>query len=177
MESVSLTRDDRANVVPLRRLRRRQVWRKFQRCALLVVLAAAAVAWAWPTYVSNVVDLPDRQEPRVIRGGDGWGGYSGPSGSGSKTTLSGRVTHVRDGDTIEVRGTPVRLANLDCAESGTAAGTRATQYMRKLVSARQVDCLLQGRTSYDREVGTCRLSGGKDLGAMLISQGLCQRWR
>ena len=44
----------------------------------------------------------------------------------------GMVTHVRDGDTIEVRGLPVRIANLDCAERGACAGDRATALMRQL---------------------------------------------
>ena len=44
----------------------------------------------------------------------------GPSRwSPSEGRLVGMVTHVRDGDTIEVRGVPVRIANLDCAERGT----------------------------------------------------------
>ncbi|MEK9880261.1 MAG: hypothetical protein VW474_10750 [Paracoccaceae bacterium] len=32
------------------------------------------------------------------------------------TKLTGIVTHVRDGDTVEVDGIPIRLAALDCPE-------------------------------------------------------------
>jgi endonuclease YncB( thermonuclease family) len=45
--------------------------------------------------------------------------------------LVGPVTHVRDGDTIEVSGVPVRVANLDCAELGTTAGNHPTAVMRR----------------------------------------------
>ena len=37
----------------------------------------------------------------------------------SKTILKGTITHVRDGDTFEVNGIPVRLAALDCPENDT----------------------------------------------------------
>jgi endonuclease YncB( thermonuclease family) len=44
---------------------------------------------------------------------------SGFASAGFGRTLEGQVTRVRDGDTIAVGGTPVRFANLDCAELGT----------------------------------------------------------
>ena len=33
-----------------------------------------------------------------------------------ETVLTGAVTHVRDGDTIEVNNVPIRLAALDCPD-------------------------------------------------------------
>ena len=65
------------------------------------------------------------------------------------------VTHVRDGDTIEVRGVAVRIANLDCAERGTVRGERATALMRQIASGETASCALEGRRSYDRQVGVC----------------------
>lgn len=91
--------------------------------------------------------------------------------------LAGRITHVRDGDTIEVEGIPVRIANLDCAERGSTAGDRASQRMRDLVKTGAMTCRLEGRKSYDREVGTCRLSDGRDVGEVLIGEAVCERWR
>ena len=35
------------------------------------------------------------------------------------TLLKRQVTHVRDGDTIEVNGIAIRLSALDCTERGT----------------------------------------------------------
>lgn len=94
----------------------------------------------------------------------------------SRPALAGAVTHVRDGDTVEVAGIPVRIANLDCAERGTSDGRRATERMRNLSQRGPLTCRLSGRRSYDREVGTCRLADGRDIGAVLISEGLCRRW-
>jgi endonuclease YncB( thermonuclease family) len=57
------------------------------------------------------------------------------------------VTHVRDGDMIEVSGVPVRIANLDCAELGTAAGNHANAVMRRWAATATASCLLEGRKS------------------------------
>lgn len=91
--------------------------------------------------------------------------------------MNGPVTRVRDGDTIVVNRTPIRIANLDCAERGTAAGARATARARQLVSGATLACRLEGRMSYDREVGLCTLPDGRDFGAVLISERVCARWR
>ncbi len=74
--------------------------------------------------------------------------------------LRGQVSHVRDGDTVEVAGIPVRIANLDCDERGTASGERAMVRMRQLASTGPFACRLEGRMSYDRQVGVCALSDG-----------------
>lgn len=94
-----------------------------------------------------------------------------------REVLTGRVTHVRDGDTIVIGGRPVRIANLDCAEAGTRAGDRATARMQRLARTSPVTCALSGRRSYDRDVGTCHLASGIDLGAILIAEGYCRRWK
>lgn len=98
-----------------------------------------------------------------------------PRAEGAKR-VSGPVTRVRDGDTIEVAGVPVRFAGVDCAERGTAAGDAATRAMRELADGRQVRCELIGRRSYDREIGTCYLADGRDISGVLVSRGLCA-WR
>lgn len=89
--------------------------------------------------------------------------------------LAGPVTHVRDGDTIEVQGVPVRIANLDCAELGTPEGEAAKVWMSDLLAGASVICNLSGRTSYDRKIGTCSFTGA-DLGEILIREGVCGRW-
>ena len=91
--------------------------------------------------------------------------------------LIDRVTRVRDGDTIVVGLIPIRIANLDCAESGTAAGERATRRAKELVANQTVQCRLEGRRSYDREVVVCSLADGQDFGQVMISEGYCSRWR
>lgn len=91
--------------------------------------------------------------------------------------LIDRVTRVRDGDTIVVGLIPIRIANLDCAEGGTAAGDRATRRAKQLIAGQMLMCRLEGRRSYDREVGICSLESGQDFGEALIAEGYCSRWR
>ena len=102
-----------------------------------------------------------------------------PEGSrtGSPDALTGRVTHVRDGDTIVVGVTPIRFADLDCAELGTAAGERAKARMQALADGKTVTCELTGRRSYDRMIGECNLRDGRNLSAVMIQEGYCGRWR
>ncbi len=90
--------------------------------------------------------------------------------------MKGRVTHVRDGDTIEIGRVAIRIADLDCAERFTAKGKIATRVMRQLVSNKVLSCELEGRKSYDREVGTCYLPDGRDVAEVLIERDVCGRW-
>lgn len=110
----------------------------------------------------------------VALAGGTWWWLEGPPGR-SGTELAGVVTHVRDGDTIEVARRPIRLGGLTCDERGTVLGDQATAAMRRLVQGRQVQCTLNGERTHDREVGRCRLAGGEDLGAMMIASRLCGR--
>lgn len=91
-------------------------------------------------------------------------------------TLKGKVSKVRDGDTIVVGRTPIRLSTLDCAEMGTDAGLAAKKRMIELTRKKTVFCVLEGRRSYDREVGDCALLDGPDLGEVMIAEGWCGRW-
>lgn len=90
--------------------------------------------------------------------------------------VSGSVIRVRDGDTIEVNGTPIRFGSLDCPERDTTAGRTATGHMRDLTSGQSLTCYLNGRQSHDRKIGSCRLQDGRDLAAQLIAGGYCNRF-
>jgi len=87
--------------------------------------------------------------------------------------LEGRVTHVRDGDTVEVGETAVRLSGITCDELGTPLGERAKAVTASLVSGRELSCQLNGETTYDRVVGRCKMADGRDLGRVLIERGVC----
>ncbi|WP_111735319.1 thermonuclease family protein [Roseovarius amoyensis] len=152
------------------------------RSALLVGLALAAVPYVNAIYQpSERAASASAGQPEALRGGGAWGGLrpvsrnEGAELAGKR--LSGPVTHVRDGDTVEVRGVPVRIANLDCAELGTPAGRMASEAMTQLARTGPLTCRLTGRQSYDREVGTCAMPDGRDIGAELIAKGVCSRWR
>ena len=103
--------------------------------------------------------------------------YLGPVVTLTATkTINGRATRVRDGDTIEVSGVPIRFGSLDCAEANTSEGQRATARMRTLVAGQRLTCHLNGRTSYDRKIGSCQMSDGRDLAAVMIQEGYCGRF-
>jgi len=135
----------------------------------------------WPLIRSTESDYNAQDRPNVLRGGNALNGgvarSSKPSLTASASTVSGRVTHVRDGDTIEVSGKPIRFAVLDCDETGTTKGDAATRRMQSLVSNEALKCSLTGRRNYDRWIGSCRMTDGRDVAAIMISTGACKRWR
>lgn len=91
-----------------------------------------------------------------------------------------------DGDTVRARGETYRLANIDAPETGPRAecaaeralGRRSTARVRQLIGdASRVEARLVGRRDrYGREVAHIVIDG-KDLGRVLISEGLAQPWR
>mmetsp|Transcript_23643 Transcript_23643/g.41992 ORF Transcript_23643/g.41992 Transcript_23643/m.41992 type:complete len:141 (-) Transcript_23643:7601-8023(-) len=88
--------------------------------------------------------------------------------------IEGRVTHVRDIDTIEVNGLAVRLNGIDGPELQTPVGRAGQKWLRNLVFRKPVTCSLTGVKTYDRWVGTCYLPSGEDIGALAIAQGLAR---
>lgn len=94
----------------------------------------------------------------------------------SLKTITGPATHIRDGDTIVVAGTAIRLGALDCAELGTPQGQAATRRMVQLTKGQNLICHLNGRSSYDRQIGNCMLEDGRHLSALMIRENLCGRY-
>ena len=92
----------------------------------------------------------------------------------SPSILSGTVTYVRDGDTIEVNGIAVRLSALDCPENGTQQGNKATK-IAKQFQGLKAQCKLTGAKSYDRLVGYCSI-GGSDFGLFMMQNSSCKVW-
>ena len=84
--------------------------------------------------------------------------------------IEGRVTVVRDVDTIVVAGIPVRLNGLDGPETSTRIGREARTFMTRLVRGETVTCQLNGERTYDRWVGVCYLNG-QDIGAIAVANG------
>ena len=88
------------------------------------------------------------------------------------------MTFVRDGDTIEVGGMPIRLGGLAAPEADEPGGDQAATAMNELVLDREVRCELDGDRTYDRCVAVCYLEG-VDIAATMVSQGLardCERF-
>ena len=97
-----------------------------------------------------------------------------PVASSDSAILSGTVTHVRDGDTIEVSGIAVRLSALDCPENDTRQGKQATKIAKQFEGS-QAMCELTGAKSYDRLVGYCTV-GGADFGLYMMQNSSCKVW-
>ena len=95
--------------------------------------------------------------------------------SDGKKILKGTITHVRDGDTFEVNGIPIRLAALDCPENDTKEGQIASQIAKKFKGANAA-CELTGAKTYDRLVGYCEVKGS-DFGRMMMDNSQCKVWR
>ncbi len=92
--------------------------------------------------------------------------------------LSGKVTHVRDGDTIEVGKIPIRLNGVSAPELKEPLGQNSKTFMKQLVLGKNVRCDLNGEKTYDRFVGRCYLNN-KDIGISVIEVGLaidCPRY-
>ena len=88
--------------------------------------------------------------------------------------LQGTITHVRDGDTFEVQGTPVRISALDCPENSTSSGQKATRFTQQF-KGEQAVCELTGAKTYDRVVGYCSIEG-KDFAQIMVDNTLCKFW-
>jgi micrococcal nuclease len=84
--------------------------------------------------------------------------------------IQGRVTVVRDVDTIVVAGIPVRLNGLDGPEVSSRIGREARAFMTRLVRGETVSCQLNGDRTHDRWVGVCFLDG-QDIGAIAVANG------
>ncbi len=91
-------------------------------------------------------------------------------------TIEGRVTVVRDVDTIIVAGTVVRLNGVDGPETSTRYGREARAFMTRLVQEGTLTCVLNGERTYDRWVGVCFIDR-EDTGAIASGFTLhCRRY-
>ncbi len=86
-------------------------------------------------------------------------------------TLEGTVSHVRDGDTIEVGPIAIRLQGIAAPEGNEPGGDIATDAMRDLVLGKELRCDLTGDRSHDRVIGVCFLEDGRDIGEVMVFQG------
>jgi micrococcal nuclease len=97
----------------------------------------------------------------------------------SAETLIGHADHVRDGDTLVVSGVPIRLQGLAAPELGQTWGRASRDAMQRIVAGERLLCGLNGERSYDRSIGVCRLDDGRDIAAILVSEGIgrdCPRY-
>ena len=99
---------------------------------------------------------------------------SGPEAATDRKAISGTITHVRDGDTIEIDGIAIRLAALNCPENDTQKGKYATKVAKQFAGL-QALCELTGAKTYDRLVGYCKING-TDFGRYMMNNSACKVW-
>ena len=87
--------------------------------------------------------------------------------------LTGEVTFVRDGDTIELGAMAIRLNGLAAPEWDEPGGFEATAAMRELVLGKAITCELDGEATYDRCAAICAIEGA-DLAAEMIRMALAR---
>jgi endonuclease YncB( thermonuclease family) len=83
------------------------------------------------------------------------------------------ASHVRDGDTLELGRTAIRLQGLAAPEWDEPLGTEARELMIKLVKGRTLRCEVDGERTHDRCVGICYLEG-QDITEVLVCRGLAR---
>jgi micrococcal nuclease len=91
----------------------------------------------------------------------------------ARGSLVAEVTHVRDGDTIEVGGLPIRLQGLAAPEGDEPGGDEATEAMVEMVLGRELRCELDSERTYDRCVGIYYLEG-RDISGIMVRRGLAR---
>jgi endonuclease YncB( thermonuclease family) len=95
--------------------------------------------------------------------------------------FQGRVVGVKDGDTIEVmhegKAERVRLAGIDCPESGQPFSAKAEALTSELVFRKDVTIKAAGKDKYGRTLGEVILLDGRSLNKELLSNGLAWWYR
>ena len=99
--------------------------------------------------------------------------------SAAEEAVKGLASHIRDIDTLEIGGIPIRLNGLDGPELSEPRGQEAKAWLIALLSEVELSCALNGERTYDRFVGTCYLPDGRDLSEVIIQNGYgrdCRRY-
>jgi len=84
--------------------------------------------------------------------------------------LEGDHVVVRDGDTIEVDGIPIRLQGLHVPEVDTRLGREARNFLQAYTRDTALSCWLSDKTTYDRQVAVC-FAGDVDIAKVIIEAG------
>jgi micrococcal nuclease len=98
-------------------------------------------------------------------------------------TFDGRTAVIVDGDTIMVGRERVRILNIKTPESYGSrcehelmASLKAKERLTQLIWAGAVTIVRDGRDRYGRTLAALSV-GGRDIGAVLITEGLALPWR
>jgi endonuclease YncB( thermonuclease family) len=103
------------------------------------------------------------------------------TGSALAGIVTGNVTGVLDGDTIEVlnghHADRIRLNGIDCPEKSQAFGKKAKHAASALAFRKEVTIQTYGHDKYKRILGDVILPDGMNLNQELVKQGWCWWYR
>jgi micrococcal nuclease len=100
-----------------------------------------------------------------------------PSGSHSlNDDLTGRVRYVVDGDSLYIHShsEQIRLWGVNTPEEGEAGYMAAKSFLERTAKGQTITCQQMHVDKYGRTVGRCYLPNGRDIGGLLIEQGLAK---
>lgn len=100
------------------------------------------------------------------------------------TAVAGSALHgparVKDGDTIVIAGTTIRLEGIDAPEAAQSCrtsdggswpcGRESTRALADLIGADDVACVHRGFDKYSRMLAVCS-AGGRNLNALMVQRG------
>jgi len=99
-------------------------------------------------------------------------------------TVDGRSAVIVDGDTVKFGSETVRILNIDAPESFRSrceaeliAGLKAKERLAQLVRVSRVEIVRDGHDRYRRTLARLVLPGGRDVGTVLIREGLALPWK
>lgn len=114
-----------------------------------------------------------------------FGSVGSPAATAGAFTFRGTVTHVVDGDTLDVRLTSgkterIRLIGINTPERGACFSSPATARARQLAMSKRVvlrgDATQDTRDRYGRLLAYVWIPGGRDLGFQLIAGGFAKTY-
>lgn len=135
----------------------------------LLLLAGLAVASGWASaWLRGPAGAPGAVGTATAPGG--------PSGWLGNDLVRGRVTFVRDGDTVDVRSGErdlrVRVYGIDTPERGQPWAAKAKRFTADMVGNRDVLLRVRAKDKYDRTVAEVLLPDGRNLSEEILRAGL-----
>ena len=91
--------------------------------------------------------------------------------------ISGKVTSVIDGNTVEVKATnnqvhKVMLVGIDCPELGQEFGSQAKKFLEKIILNKEVTVEFQGKDRLGNLLAVVMIDGDVDPRVALLKEGL-----
>lgn len=101
---------------------------------------------------------------------------SSAAGASVDPRLTGRPTHITDGDTFRFGTVRVRLHGVNAPEMDTPDGPRARVALMEAIGGDEVRCEDTGQRSYNRVVAVCFDAQGRDLAERMVLAGWAKDW-